>query len=212
MRAAMFETVTPASPAPALPLVNRQTTSMVGSLGRLALLLPAAVAVLSPFLLLADHLIAEPASRQTLMDRPVSAVQIVLGLALWAALFAWPLKGLVSRFARSREISIDAGMVSVLERSVMGLRHWREPLANYAGVVHVVRSSLSSARHEVLLLHPIRKHSVLLAACDAISDQQVRDLSLMLNQPILPAKALYQLHPLSIGAMQPGAHAVTASR
>ena len=197
MRSAIFETIVPAAPPTSLPLTIRQTTSIAGSLGKLALLLPATVALLSPFLLLADHLIAEPTSRQALMERPVSTAQLVIGLAFWAVLFAWPLKRLVARFARSREIAIAGGMVEVVDRGVLGRRTWCEPVASYCGVVHVVRSSVSGSRHEVLMLHPKRRHSVLVAACDRISEGDVRDIAALFSLPVIPASALYALQPIS---------------
>ncbi len=192
MRAAMFETIVPAAPPTTLPLSSTQTTSIAGSLGKLAFLLPAAAVLLSPFLLLADHLIAEPASRQLLLDRPASLLQLVLGLAFWLVLFAWPAKRLLARIARARVVAIADGVVSVAERGLLGRRQWSRPVVSYSGVVHVVRSSLSGSRHELMLLHPERSRSVLLAACDHISETEVREAATLLQLPVVPASVLYR--------------------
>ena len=178
MRAAAFETLEPCGPITSLPLSLVQTASRSSPLLMLALALPAALAALTPFCLIAAHVSRDPS---LLYERPETSIALAAALVVWALLFGWPITQRALRMADRREIEINGRVVTVAESRGRWTRTWSEPVAAYQGLAHHVRSSLSGIRHELILIHPVAARSVLLRVADKITQNEIDELSLLLG-------------------------------
>lgn len=193
MRGVAFEHISTSHPGLQLPLEIRQTSSVAGALAKLAIVLPAAALLLVPFALVADHLWDDPTGLAMLAQRPASVVQIVVGLLLWGALFGLPVRQLLKSLGRSRLVRIADGKVHVTERGLSGETTWVEPLRTYQGLAHHVRTTASMPRHEMILVHARRERSVLIAAAERFSPEEVERARFLLGQAELPSSGLYRL-------------------
>ena len=195
MRALTFETVSPSHPGLSLPFHLEQTSSRTAPLLMLGLIVPAAAALLFPLLLLAFHVLTDPAARAVLAEQPGSAVQLTLAVAFWAVLFAWPVKRALDALTHSRSVRIEDGAVRVADRSLSGARNFIAPLASYSGLAHHVRASLSGTRHELILVHPNRDWSVLVMISDRMTQPEIDRLAQILRQQEVPSRELYRRVP-----------------
>ena len=189
MRAAAFETILPNGPITALPLNLVQTASRTSPLLMLALALPAAVAALTPFFLIAHHA-AQDAS--LLMDRQATSLLLAVALAIWAALFGWPIARRALRSGQRRRIAISATKVTVSDAGLLRTETWSEPLLTYRGIAHHVRSSLSGTRHELILIHPDPARSLLLRAADRIGQPEIDQLTQLLGCREIAPQVFYR--------------------
>lgn len=189
MRAYAFETILPNTPITTLPLTLQQTSSKSSPLLMLALALPAAIAVLTPFLLIAAH---AAQNTQLLVDRPHTSLQLALALVIWALVFGWPIARRTRRMAGNRAISIIANTVTVRDHGIFNTQTWTEPLSAYCGIAHHVRASLSGTRHELLLIHPNPARSLLLRIADIISQSEIDDTVLLLGCREIAPQVFYR--------------------
>lgn len=194
MRLASVETVFPAGLPVELPARSLQTPSQSASILKLAIMLPSAIALLVPFLLMAQKLATNEAFRSALLARPGAAVQLALGLAFWSLLFAWPLKRLANSVASMRLLVIEPDRVVVTDSGLLSSRKWEAPIGDYSGLAHHVRTSLSGVRHELVLVHPDRAKSVLVAIGGRFSQAQIDATCALLLCPEIPSKELYKFH------------------
>ena len=186
-----FDRVTPASALETLPIHLEQSTSHASVVLKTLLMVPALVAVAVPLALLGAHAMAEPAAFALITDHPTEAVQIALGLTLWCALFVWPLRLVLARAGAARVIDITADMVRVTDRGPLRSATWSEPLGDYRGVAHYVRTSLSGVRHEMILVHADPRRHVLLAAAPAMPQSMLTRTASLLGLPEIPARDLH---------------------
>lgn len=182
-----------------IPFRSIQTTSRAGSTLHLALLSALAAIVVLPQLAVAAYALLTPAVRTTILAQPMVSFQLLAALVFWIALFVWPLKNLVLRLSAGRTVEIVAGNVIVTERRPFArVARWTQPLNAYRGIAHNVRSSLSGTRHEVILVHPDRRRSVLLHATSAAASPDIERISRSLDLPEIPAQELYALAKIRI--------------
>lgn len=191
MRAADFHCIDPALPPAALPIHIRQSASRVGAIGTLAFVAPGGLALLAPFAMLGHALATDIGVRQTLVERPASATLLAVGLVVWCALLALPLQRSLAGLARFRRVAIANGRVTVEDRGLTGSQTWSEPIGGYVGLMHLVRTNLSSSRHELVLVHPDRARTVLVAVADQISEQQIGATAALLGTRVLPSSLRY---------------------
>jgi hypothetical protein len=178
MRAAAFESITPDVPIVSLPLDIVQTGSRSSPLFMLALALPAAIAALTPFILIGLHAAND---HSLLLDQPETSVLLGFALISWAALFGWPILRRAVAFGRKRHIEITGDRVIVRDGRGLRRKTWSEPISAYTGIAHHVRSSLSGTRHELLLIHPQTSRSLLLRAANNITQTEIDRLAVLLN-------------------------------
>ncbi len=176
-----------------LPISLKQTSASSSPILLMMVLAPLSLALLVPFALVAQHLAEDAATRAVLAERPQAALYLLLGLGFCAMLFGWPLVRIVKSLGRSRTIDIDAGTVSVTERAFGRTQRWSEPLTQFAGVSHQVRSSLSGVRHELTLVHADPSRAVLLAVAQRISQDQVDRVARALNVAEIPSREAAKL-------------------
>lgn len=173
MRVAAVETSSPSGPFTTLPLLLEQRSSRASAILTLTVLLPVALALLFPFALLAKHLVQDAAVRNVVAEHPATALQLLIGLAFWGVLFAWPMKRLTDLLQWGRSIEISHDGITVAELGFLGVRTWVAPIESYAGITHNIRASLSGVRHELILAHPDPDRSVLLAVAPRFSQPEI---------------------------------------
>ncbi|MBY0226980.1 MAG: hypothetical protein K2Q28_14345 [Hyphomicrobium sp.] len=164
MRIAAIDSMTPSMPDFTVARVRidqfpaRRATGVL-----LAVLLALAAVLLSPFYLVATAALADQELRDAAATRPLAIVQICMGLAVWLLLLGFPIYRLLDTLTRSRVVEIASGRVSVADRSFGRSSVWSAPVADFLGLAPYLRASLSGVRHELILVHPDRERSVLVA-------------------------------------------------
>ena len=206
MRLASVDAVFPAGLPSQLPIRSLQTSSQAASLLKLAIMLPSAIALLVPFLLIGQRLAASEDFRAALLSRPGAAVQLAACLAVWSLLFAWPLKRLANSLARIRTLVIDADRAVVTDSGLLAQHVWEVPLTDFTGLAHHVRTSLSGVRHELILVHPERAKCVLVAIGGRFAQSEIDAVCTLLVCPEIPSKELYKLRGPARGWARPASH------
>lgn len=192
MRPRLFECVELKSPADTLPIHSVQSAPRAASAIHLSIMVLLAGLIVLPQLAFAGYAIASPHLRNIIAEHPIMALQLVVALVLWIALFALPLSTLAGRLTWRRDIEITSESVAVADSGAFGASAWSAPLTSYNGVAHHIRSSLSGSRHELILVHPEPGRSVLLMVADHISEPDVLRMAQLLHMPQVPASVLYR--------------------
>lgn len=161
----------------------------------LALLVPMTLAMLVPFLILAVGVVAEPSAREAVVQHPASALQILGGLVLWGLLWGVPASRFFGRLGRKREIMFEGPLVRVRDTSMFGKNEWSADLAEFQGLAHHVRASLSGTRHELVLVHDDADKDLLVHVAHLITETETRDLARALGQPVVEGECLYRRLP-----------------
>lgn len=189
MRFAAFDSISPSGPIAAFPLRIEQRNAW----------LPAVALLL--MLMLLVGLAAIPAGLMLTLEvtdiwaHPMAGLQGAVGLGIWFVLFATPAVHLLRRLASRRTIRLEAHRVTVAEQHLAGSRTWTEPMQAYCGIAHFIRTSVSGTRHELILVHPERERSVLIAIADRITKPEVEQMARLLGLPEIPARDLYAGRP-----------------
>lgn len=194
MHVAAIDSVSPSDTPATLPLRLDQTFSAASAILMLLPTLVIALALYIPACTLTLELLADPSAPSLILQRPRSAMQVALGLILWTVLLGLLLRRAAARLGRARIVEIEAGSVRVTERGLFGRQRWAAPLASYLGVAHHVRATLSGSRHEVILVHPVPRHSVLLRIAPQIAQAEIGAIASLLGQREISPRALYRFH------------------
>lgn len=174
MRIAAVDRMTPSMPDFTAGILRidqlpaRRTTGFL-----LAVLIAFAAVLLSPFYLVATTAFAEQNLRDVVSTRPLAAAQIMAGLAFWLVLLGFPIYRLLDTLTRSRSIEIASGRVTVEDRAFGQVSSWSAPVADFLGLAPYLRASLSGVRHELILVHPDRERSVLIAMAPRLMQSEV---------------------------------------
>ncbi len=188
MRPRDIDSVTPAAFPQTLPIVLDQRTSRTQAVFFLALLLPAILAMLVPVAFLAATAFADQAAREALSARPLTGILTTAGLAIWLGLWSIPLRRFWQSLTCSRRVEIGADRaVRVEDRSLFGRSTWMGTLADFQGLRHDVRSSLSGTRRELTLVHPNPARNVLLHTAPFLTDAKSAELAGILGCAVLPS-------------------------
>jgi hypothetical protein len=200
MRATDFETILPDHPVTELPATLSQTPSRAAPFLLLALALPAATLSLFPFAMIADHLARDPA---VAAQRPMTVLALALAFLVWLIVFGWPIAVRASRAMIDRHVAFAPGFVTVTDTGLLGARTWNEPLANYDGLTHRVKSSLSGTRHELILVHPNASRSVLLRASARISQSEIETTAALFGCPEIAPRVIYASFKTAVSMPRP---------
>jgi hypothetical protein len=171
--------------APTIRIVQlpaRRTTGLL-----LFSLLTVAALLLSPYFLIVTAALADQTVREVASARPLATAQILAGLAFWLILLGFPIYRLLDALTRSRSIEIAGGRVSVADRAFGKVSSWDAPLTEFLGVAPFLRATHSGVRHELILVHPERQRSLLIAMAPRLMQSDVN--------PVLAALGLSELPP-----------------
>lgn len=188
----VFELVSPAPAFDGFPINVRQVAASSAASSRILLLLPA-IAALS--ILLAGVAIAaaaDPGMLGAVVQRPLASLQIAAGLGIWAALFVVPASRAIGAIGRRRDVSIDDGIVEITDRSLLGHRTRSARVADYLGIAHHIRASLSGLNHEIVLVHADPVMTVTLVSGDRVTQAMLDAAKSALGLPEIPARAIYE--------------------
>ena len=152
----------------------------------------AACFLLMPFGMLVALAAYEPNSVWVIARNPSTAIQLGLALVVGLVFVTYPLRCLLQRMRSPRSILIDEGTVSATGTRQDGKPTWSEPLSAYQGVTHHIRTTLSGAHHEIVLIHAEASKSVVLQTADRIAQPQVDAVAALLNVAEIPARTLYE--------------------
>jgi hypothetical protein len=191
MRLAAIDRMTPSMPdftEPVVHLLQQPSRRSVGAL--LALLTMIGALMLLPFYLLASSALADGGLRDAVATRPLATLQILTGLAFWLLLIGFPIYRLGDALTRARSVEIANGLVTVEDRAFGRSATWSAPIGEFIGLVPYLRASLSGVRHELILLHPDRSRSVLIALADRLQQSEVDRIAGALGRPELPPRAI----------------------
>lgn len=197
MAPAAFEIIDAPQRFEAFPVSIAQRAPWASAASRLALLLPALMLVLVP----AAVVLGSATAPAHAAEHPFEAALTGAGLTLFTMMFGLPLHRAARMLGLRRSVLIDAGRVTVEEQTPFGRRAWTLPLADYEGIAHVVRTSLSASRHELVLVHRDRRHQVLLAVADRMSEADVSKAAQLLGLAVISAE--HVLLPRGAGALRP---------
>ena len=153
----------------------------------LIFLVLAALLLLSPFFLIVSTAFAEHGLRETVSSKPLATAQVLTGLAFWLVLLGFPIYRLIDGLTRSRLVEIANGVVTVTDRTFGRETRWQAPITSFSGVAHYLRTSLSSVRHELILVHPRRERSVLLGMANTLHSSDLERVCKALNLPEISA-------------------------
>lgn len=191
MARVIFDHVTPTPDFAAFPIHLQLTTSRSSALLRLVALVPLMVALALPVLIFGARAGADVQALSAIGDNPVAAMQVAAGLAIWIAIFLWPLKRALLRLGARRQVRIEPGVLHVSDRSPFSSNDWSQPLVAYTGIAHHIRASLNGNRHELILVHPDTARNVLVCASDRISQATFERAQALLGLPEVSARSLY---------------------
>ena len=186
------DSITPSAPLTALPLVIEQRSARLPAALQLLPLAILLILMAVPFSLILGLLAEEPSARALIAERPLASAQMAVGMLMWMALLAWPAYRLLTKLTGTRTVTIDGSQITVVERGLFGTQTWTLPLTSFDGLAHHVRASLSGTRHELILAHPDRSRSVLLAIADRFSKIEVERACALLGVCEIPARELYE--------------------
>jgi hypothetical protein len=177
-----------AVPAPDAGVELAQFASRSSAFFLLGLALPASAALLIPFALIGLN----PNAMVVLAARPVSAVLLACGLVAAGLALVYCLRAGFERLSGRHFVSIRDGQIAVEQRGLFGVRRWTQPLASYAGVAHHIRASLSGTRHEIVLVHQLPEHDVLLDVSPRSPVMTAAEVASRLGLPEVEARLIYR--------------------
>lgn len=157
-----------------------------------ALLVASMIVVMAPFSVVAAQAIGTPDMLDRLTGAPANAAVAFAGVALWIFMFGIPALRAFARMGRRQDIKIADGYVEVSEKTLIGKNNWTLPLSDFEGLSHHIRTSLSGARQELILVHPQLSKCLLLAMGDTITQNEAETLASKLGLPVLPEGLLHR--------------------
>jgi hypothetical protein len=194
MRVAIYDRVEPAMPAD-MPIHLNQTCSQRTAAVMLSLVVPVIIGAAFAAFAIVQALLS-PAVRMLIGQHPVQALEILFAVGFLIFLIALPAKRMVDRLASTRTVDIGDGMVTVTEGGYFHNWTWSAPLSSYNGVAHHMRASLSGARHELILVHPVWEKSILLSVAPRTSQSEVERVAALLGHKQIPPAELYRFKGL----------------
>jgi hypothetical protein len=93
---------------------------------------------------------------------------------------------------RSRTIEVAGERVTVVDRAFGHETSWSAPVSDFLGVAPFLRASLSGVRHELVLVHPDRARSLMIAMAPRLMQSEVDRVAAALRLPELAPNMLRQ--------------------
>ncbi len=124
--------------------------------------LAAMIGLLLPVAMIASGAASNPQVVNSLAAHPGSALLLLTGMAIGLALLFVPLRAGIARLGGNTRVEMADGMVRMERRGLFGHQRWSAALAEFCGVTHHIRATLSGPRHEIVLLHPEPGKDILL--------------------------------------------------
>jgi hypothetical protein len=171
-----------------LPFAVAQRPSRIGALLTLLLLVPLLAVIVVPIGLVLTFAAADV--REAVAHKPLAAAMIATGLLVWLGLFLLPAWQIARGVCSRRTVRVAADGVTVSDTGLFGARQWSAPLAEFSGIAHRVRASLSGERHELVLVHADRRRTIVLHADARLPQRAIDRAAGLLRLPQVPAQEL----------------------
>jgi len=181
----LFIYPSPRFPHSSLAIGLEQRSSATCAILFLAILVPALVVVLAPVFSLISLALGDAQTRGVFLEKFNSLLLAGLGLGIWVTLWGIPAWRFLNQLFTKRFIRIRNFEVEVEDKSLLGPRYWSCRLNEFEGLARRVRTTISGARHELVLLHPQRAKSILVYMAPAISDLETWQFARVLKQELL---------------------------
>lgn len=145
-----------------------------------------AALLLAPFLVVGVALALEPNPAHTARLEIISAAQLAAGCLIALIWFGSSATRCMTSRPLERTILCQDGQITINDRRNGRAEQNVVPLDAFFGIAHRVRTSLSTSRHEVWLLHaePSKSYPVLIDTM--ITDQHVANIAQEFGKPIVP--------------------------
>jgi hypothetical protein len=165
-------------------IVHESRSSRASAALQLIWLVPAVAVLALPFSLVL-------AERATLIavaqDNPLAALNLALGLIVWAGLFGTPVVRLIARFGARRTVTIEHGAVTITERRLLGSTHETHRVADFKGIVHIVKTSLSGVHHDLMLVEKNARTGIVFHTAERIAPETIAKAAASLRLPVIAA-------------------------
>lgn len=195
MRMDAIRSISPRTPGPDSLIALEQHPARLSGLATLLFVVPACIALLTPFAFVAAVAAGQPDLLDTVADKPVSALQLLAALICVVLVLAFTIRRAARNLGRGAIVEIGHAHVHVEEHSLTGSRRWREPLCAYYGLARHIRATMSGVRHELVLVHRDSGRSVLIHIAPSLEPSRVAELSELLRVAEVPARLLYDAQP-----------------
>ncbi len=154
------------------------------------------ICLFAPLALIALDALANPQVIHSLSQNLGSAILVTCGVALASALLSYPLRAGLTRLAADAKVRMADGMVQFEGNGLTGQESWRAPLAQFCGVTHHIRATLSGPRHEIILVHPDPSKDILLHLAPRHPKEDAVHYADLLGLGQLQPRTLYDRHRL----------------
>jgi hypothetical protein len=190
MRLSAVDHITPSGPIDQLPIRLELAGSRGSFMISLLMAVPVALFLITPFVLVGSFAALEPEAFLKVSMSWQAGLQLGVALAAALVLTAFAMRRVANSWGRKATVEIGYGVVAVVERRFGLTRRWTAPVSDFLGLAHNVRSSLSGARHELVLVHPDAANSVLLHLAPTIPQPHIDRVAILLGVSEIPARAL----------------------
>ena len=147
--------------------------------------------LLAPLALIALDSLANPQVLHTLSENLGSTALIASGVILAAAMLIYPLRAGLRRLSGDATVRMADGIVHFHRQGLTGPETWRTPLAQFCGVTHHIRATLSGPRHEIILVHTDPDKDILLHVSPRHPKEDAQHFAELLGLSQLQPRTLY---------------------
>ncbi len=175
-------------------------SNMLQAVTLLALALGGMAALISPVLIIAIDALQNPHVVHTIIEHPGSSLLLGLGILVGMALLSFPLRAGLARLGGNATVKMADGIVSFEGSGLINGGRWKAPLAQFCGVTHHIRATLSGPRHEIVLVHPDPAKDVLLHVASRHPKEDAVYYADLLGLGQLQPRTLYTRHRTAANA------------
>ena len=167
------------------------STNKLQAILMVALALGSMVGLLLPVAWIGLDAVSNPQVIHTLAEHPASSALLAAGILVGLVLLTYPLRAGLARLGGSARVQMADGMVTVERKGLLGRNRWSEPLAQFCGVTHHIRATLSGPRHEIILVHRDPAKDVLLQLDSRHPQEGADHYARLLSLPEMQPRELY---------------------
>jgi hypothetical protein len=181
----------------------RMSTNKLHASILVTLVLAAMIGLLLPLAMIAFGAASNPQVLNSIAEHPGSAALLLTGVAIAFALLLVPLRAGLARLGGNTRVEMADGVVTVERQGLIGTERWHAPLAEFCGVTHHIRATLSGPRHEIVLLHTEPGKDVLLHLASRHPQEDADHFARLLGLAELQPRELYNRRRSAPAANRP---------
>jgi hypothetical protein len=174
-----------------LPCRIDHNSSRISAVLLLAMLLVMACMVIVPVALVLTY--AARDVLEAIVRKPLAVGVLAVGLGAWTGVLVAAAGRILPGCWSRRSVTITLERVVVCDAGLLSSTLWTRPLAEFRGIAHRVRATLTGVQHELILVHSARDRSVLLLAAQSISQPTIDRVASLFCLPQITAHEFYSL-------------------